>query len=81
MVTSENVMHFPSENRAFVPVGYIPVGTSYKQKWYTCMSHLVNRVGLSEVEVWVYLCCMFVIQICLGLLSATQTCGKSAVSC
>ena len=63
MVTSENVMHFPSENRASVHVGHIPAGTSYKQKWYVCMSHLVNRVELSEVEVWVYLCRMFVSQI------------------
>jgi len=60
MVTSDNVMHFPSENRASVLVGYIPAGTSFKQKWYVRMSHHVIRVRLSEVEVWVYLCCMFV---------------------
>ena len=63
MATSENVMHFSSENRASVHVGDIPSCTSYKQKWHVCMSHLVNRVELSEVEVWVYLWYMFVSQI------------------
>jgi hypothetical protein len=62
IVTSESVIHFPSENRPSVHVGYIPAGTSHKQKWYKCMSHLVNRVELSGVQVWVYLCCVLVSQ-------------------
>ena len=62
MVTSESVIHFTSENRPSVHVGYIPARTSYNQKRYECMSRLMNRVELSGVEVWVYLCCMFVSQ-------------------